>query len=269
MLKSNRRLLRAGYCRNAVVSICYDLSRNAEGTLTGASASLVVTDLLVNATSSLTSVAQAFSVSFRSSASVTRTAAAGNLMDRSRSGNPGYLHGLPLLAGIASSDSTGASVIRAQQPGMALPAVSLTGDCGDGMADLPVHFGVDVRAGCSLTLSRDELEAMCGGGGSYMSSDIPSFFNVTTTHIGIFGNADPLDVTQWLPLDTSLTSATYLWDDKAGTCSNLITSVNYRFLVAEVGKANNPQRKIVAAQVPPTSHKKGPLQGCIGREIWG
>lgn len=240
--------LAVGYCRNAVVSICYDLSRDADGTLTSASARLVVTDLLINATSSLASVAQSFSASFSSSASVTRTAAAGNLMDRSRSGNPGYLYGLPLLAGLSSSDGT-ASVIRAQQPGLGLPAVTLTGDCGDDMTDLVVRFGVDVRAGCSLTLTRSELEAMCAGGGSYMVGDIPSFFNVTTTHVGIFGNADPLDVTQWLPIDTSLTSATYLWDDKTGTCSNLITSVNYRFLVAEVGKANNPQKKIIAAQV--------------------
>lgn len=234
--------------------MCYTLKRDTAGRVVSASADLVVTDLLINSTDSVSTVEQSWSVSFTSTAAVTRSSSAGNLVNRTRSGNPGYLFGRPVLAGFQSTSGS-SSAITMQYPGLSLAAVTVSGLCTDAMADVTVQFGVDLRAGCSLSLTRGELEDMCSGGGSYISGGIPTFFNVSNTYVGVFGNADPLDVSQWLSLDTSLTSATYLWDDTAGVCYNLITSINYRFLTADVGKSNNPQKKIIAAQVSRAGHR--------------
>lgn len=41
--------------------------------------------------------------------------------------------------------------------------------------------------------------------------------------IGIFGNADPLDINQWLQLVTSVPSPTRKFNPRTGICSNMFT----------------------------------------------
>ena len=100
-----------------------------------------------------------------------------------------------------------------------------------------------------MDLTRAELQTMCGGSGPYMIAGLPIFFSVNATHVGIFGNADPLDYTQWLALDQTFGTNTYAWDDTTGSCRDFYTSLEYKFLTANVGSKSNPQNKIIAAQV--------------------
>lgn len=101
--------------------------------------------------------------------------------------------------------------------------------------------------------------------------------------IGYFGNADPLDPSQWFHLSTPPTGAVWQWNDATSTCSSMITGtvffirfnplnyilqqcikqfwcrnltiigVNYKFLVGYTGEKSNPQSKIISATVDYTS----------------
>lgn len=87
--------------------------------------------------------------------------------------------------------------------------------------------------------------------GMYLSSLLSlSPINIASRYVGIYGNADPLDASQWLALAAPVIPVTGLnrkWNDFTGTCSNMITSLNYKFLVAYSGELSNPQSKLIAA----------------------
>lgn len=49
---------------------------------------------------------------------------------------------------------------------------------------------------------------------------------VFVRYVGIFGNADPLDISQWLSVDAPETpgsSSTGTWIDASSTCSHMVT----------------------------------------------
>lgn len=82
-----------------------------------------------------------------------------------------------------------------------------------------------------------------------MSGNYPIFLTNNVTHIGSFGNADPLDTSQWTAVSISKGTPTALWQDDLGLCSDFFSIMHYRFLLADVGSYDNPQTKIMAAQV--------------------
>lgn len=110
----------------------------------------------------------------------------------------------------------------------------------------------------SLCLCREELQSMCSSGDSsryFNSIGIPYFFAAvlptsgTSRYIGNYGNADPLDDSQWSSLAYSTTSPTRQWSSVSSTCSGLVTTLQYEFLVAKSGERANPQNKIVSSSV--------------------
>lgn len=47
--------------------------------------------------------------------------------------------------------------------------------------------------------------------------------------IGSFGNADPLDTSQWLNIDINPAAGdAAIWQERTGTCENAVTSMDYR-----------------------------------------
>lgn len=81
------------------------------GSITAATAAVVLTDVPPGPSGGLSYAAslQTFSVDFRldeaseASSEVVRSQELGNLVERARSGNPGYLPGLPVLGGYLES----------------------------------------------------------------------------------------------------------------------------------------------------------------------
>lgn len=81
--------------------------------------------------------------------------------------------------------------------------------------------------------------------------------------MGIYGDADPLDITQWFQISYSQPSDTRQWVDKTATCNNIFSGIfnfsyfvthswemiglNIKFLVSYSGERSNPQNKIVSA----------------------
>lgn len=114
---------------------------------------------------------------------------------------------------------------------------------------------------CSWDSYRNDLKAFCCQGSTSCSSGlspyvdgdgIPFYFNLSLSegYVGIYGNADPLDLSQWYSLGlTGSITTNKAWDDSTSTCSNVISGMHYKFLVAKSGEKYNPQMKIVAASV--------------------
>ncbi|CAM9539622.1 unnamed protein product, partial [Heterosigma akashiwo] len=103
--------------------------------------------------------------------------------------------------------------------------------------------------GCTLTLTEAELEAVCDGTSSLVENGLLRYLQHNATVVGAFGNADPLDASQWVDIHISKGSLSQSWDARTRTCVGLFANVEHRFLTADVGGYDNPQRKIVAAQV--------------------
>jgi len=63
----------------------------------------------------------------------------------------------------------------------------------------------------------------------------------------MFGNADPLQTSQWLSISASAASAAPVWDASTLTCQGAAVGFNLQLLHSPVGEVGNPQKKIIAA----------------------
>ncbi len=71
--------------------------------------------------------------------------------------------------------------------------------------------------------------------------------------MGIYGDADPLDINQWSQIGYSVPSPSRSWNAETATCTNMFTGLNVEFLVTASGERSNPQNKIVAARTEVTT----------------
>jgi hypothetical protein len=345
-------------CQNMVKSVAYTVyhAGDAAATITSVWADVVVTDVMrethtftedVNPTTGTMDynatigemIKQKFSVSFRSSFTGTESDSNGNRVERSRSGNPGYIMGKPVLFGTLQAAASGETLTTIDQtvegvqvrvlcyfglfppllpflclsldlllhsltpPGTRLTIIppplnqspidtTLTllitiqvpsplidfdqnwnsDNFGFGMcpelygttAESAVGFGYDMSSSCKLELTRDQLAGVCCRGSSYCTSayenvaplytdlttGVPYYFsNVSAGYVGIYGNADPLDVAQWIPFSVRTSSAVRSWDSHTGICAGMLSGVKYKFLYASQGEYTYPQNKILAAEV--------------------
>jgi hypothetical protein len=57
--------------------------------------------------------------------------------------------------------------------------------------------------------------------------------------VGTYGNADPLDIRQWqnLEVTTPSLSSSRVWNELSGTCMNMYSSMDIKFLVAKTCKS--------------------------------
>ncbi|KAA0164385.1 hypothetical protein FNF27_07801 [Cafeteria roenbergensis] len=200
----------------------------------------------------------AYTASAEASSAVTTSLELNNIVARSRSGNPGYVAGSPVQAGVLTSDPTPGSsktAVLAATDGLQLVGPGSGGACavtGGAAASGPastksVRFGEDVVVGCSLSLTPAELEALCTAAGAASLPGVVLGLAGGLTHVGMMGNADPLRSTHWLAISETQPSASPTWDAASLTCQGMLVGFEVRLLAAPVGEAANPQRKIIAA----------------------
>eukprot|EP00518_Triparma_eleuthera_P003744 CAMPEP_0182453286 /NCGR_PEP_ID=MMETSP1319-20130603/411_1 /TAXON_ID=172717 /ORGANISM="Bolidomonas pacifica, Strain RCC208" /LENGTH=696 /DNA_ID=CAMNT_0024651201 /DNA_START=102 /DNA_END=2192 /DNA_ORIENTATION=+ len=263
-------------CSNALKSLCYEIVYDVDFKITAVNARIELADV---DSSSATFVEQDFSVEF-STMSFPNSALSldnNNLVNRTRSGNPGYIMGRPVLGGRVHPGESKA--VLANVKGMQVMS-SVNGECdttGGFNANFgtSVQFGVDMSVGCSLSLTAAELQNLCvnkvSHTGNYLydpapavttgQSNIPfwltSMYNDTsTTKVGIFGNADPLDITQWLDVTQgAFANSEPAYDALKLSCSNFPTGTHYKFQWTYVGSTTNPQAKIMSAEVSYSSQE--------------
>lgn len=111
------------------------------------------------AVSATSLVPQRYQVEFVAEASTPRIAADGNIVRRGRSGNPGYLPGLPLL-NAQLVNLGGARAMLARVPGLAVYGASGP-HCIDADPSDFINFGEDTITGCSLQLDFQQFSQLC------------------------------------------------------------------------------------------------------------
>jgi len=269
-------------CKNAVKSVQYVVTHagDAAGTITEVKAYVVITDVPtdVKNTYSYTSdwttardgFTQTFGVEFNGAfTGSTASSDTGNQVTRARSGNPGYIVGKPVLYGTLSSgliveQTAGLTVASplttyTSQSTGTLPFTGGAGECPRLTSDIQktaILFGYDMSTGCSLSLTLADLKALCLATSATStpyptdSSGFPIFLtSFTNGYVGAYGNADPLDPSQWISINKRASSPTRGWLDSTGTCSGMPTGLSYKFLVAAAGEKAFPQNKIISAEV--------------------
>ncbi|RYH30911.1 DUF1619 domain-containing protein [archaeon] len=257
---SQAALLTNPLCNNALKEVEYAVSHgnSPPSSLSSVSVRIVLTDLPYTGEGG--QVDQYWGVNFLSNSSATTSPQ--TTVPRQRSGNPGYLQGLPVLFGYRDN-----TIINSLVDGLSISSLTPPqSTCPTSIADLSslsILFGYDTITGCTVPLTREDLRSFCctgaggsclGGGASLITpspytSDqgLPVFLNFTAGYVGMYGDADPLDVSQWLSLSLSLPPDERRWNEKTSTCSNVYAGLTIQFLVAPSGERLNPQQKIVAA----------------------
>jgi hypothetical protein len=265
-------------CKQALKSICYEVRYDANFEIVEIGARLELVD--VTATGFFE---QSYSIEFIGISPPANgySLASNNFVNRTRSGNPGYIFERPVLGGRIHPDESKA--IMAASKGFQIMSAP-TGECDvsdpiNSNKGQTVGFGVDTSSTCTISLMVDELKQLCEGtahGGNdylfkykegqdnpYIPAWITTMYNTTYSEalsgglrsnsgllLGIFGNADPLDETQWIDvvsLDLPTTAPSYL--EAQQTCTGFPTSTHYKIQWTNVGSTTNPQAKIMSAQV--------------------
>ena len=95
----------------------------------------------------------------------------GNAVNMTRSGNPGYIAGLPVLS---ATDDKMSDTMRARVPGLGVMGSATDGSCpapqqrpfgtrNVSFGEQTVNFGEDMMTGCVLKLTKPEFAELCDG----------------------------------------------------------------------------------------------------------
>lgn len=160
---------------------------------------------------------------------------------RRRSGNPGYVIGKPILAGKLVTNRTKEGVLVTSDPSnmLTVPLMNSAGHCLQPTQRRPVLFGEDILTGCFLPFGPDidcwtvremALELLLG-------PDPPNL-------VGCYGDSDPSDVTQWVPVLFSDS----VRQEGAGSCAGFVGHLSWVVDFAKVGSVTKPQSKVVGVR---------------------
>lgn len=171
------------------------------------------------------------------------------------SGNPGYLPGFPVLAGLKVSDNaTGEVAVARIAGGLPLPAADGEGRCAPGSLTAAT-FGGNVSSACFVELNAGELEALCQGGDPFFVLRGAALANsATATYIdslltgdvvaGVWGNSDWRDIRQWVNMTAAVPDPP-TWNGATRTCSGVVTGFSYQVRTGVAFAANNLQSKVL------------------------
>ncbi|KAJ3303109.1 Tectonic-1 [Kappamyces sp. JEL0829] len=246
-------------CSNMVHKATFDFNYHTSNHLfiTGVEATFYLATQTVSAGSY---VSQSFRANFQlDSTSITYP----------KSGNPGYVLGMPVLAGTqttsAAASSTATAVAYIPDPiyGLTLPTdvqSSTNGYSCPSTTNLqsrsPVTFGENSKGGCTLWLKYSDLSgaAAC----STLRANIVALQTLSSQYInmiGMYGNSSVTNaLSEWISvLDSRPSWLTASTSDPNGSCSGLLTDFDIQFLYTALGSSANPQYAIVGARYQYTS----------------
>ncbi|XP_057592351.1 tectonic-3 isoform X2 [Hippopotamus amphibius kiboko] len=144
----------------------------------------------------------------------------------SRSGNPGYIVGKPLLA-LTADRRHSMTLLQSQ---------------GDGTCSVKRHevqFGVNAISGCKLRLKRIDC--------SHLQQEIYQTLHGSprAEHVAIFGNADPAQKGEWTRILSRNCSVSAV---HCTSCCVIPVSLEIQILWAYVGLQSNPQAHVSGAR---------------------
>jgi len=244
-------------CSNALTEACFYVYYGSGGVITKVIVDLTLTNITV--TEPATLIRQGYSMEFLPSQIAVDRSPPSKVL-RTRSGNPGYHTGLPVLNAELVSTSSG-SAMNARVPGLKVYGSLSSTHCSEsGLFSQDVLFGEDLLTGCSLGVTYQNFTDICSQTGPNVLdletatgitlTSIPKFLwlNTSFAYLGTFGNADPLDVSQWLKMTFEGQPISPSLDENERSCSSLTTSLHIEILHSKVGSSQSPQDKIIGAR---------------------
>ena len=234
-----------GVCMNAPIQITTRIEIHATGSSFGFIASVNQTVVLANISSSdlATGVTLGRTTEFvsTSSSQIVR-----------RSGNPGYVRGFKVPAGVLLKKSAQEAIQQAPR-GLVLPV----GDCFSGSWN-SVRFLSDVRdSHCSVSLNMTEFKHLCGSGTQQIVSQIWNRTLESSANsdfvIAQTGDSDWRVPSSWIPVEGFHfnENAPLPFDTQNFQCNNIVVGMSFEILVGRAGSVRNPQDIIVGARADP------------------
>ncbi|XP_037353546.1 tectonic-3 isoform X2 [Talpa occidentalis] len=207
-------LLVGNTCQNVVSQVIYEIEINGTSGIQKVSVSFGQTNLTVEPR---TSLQQQFIIRFRTFQHSTVAS-----LTHSRSGNPGYIVGKPLLA-LAGDRSHPMTLLQSQ---------------GDGTCSVKrrdVQFGVNAASGCKLRLEKGDC--------IHLQQEIYQTLHgrPRPEQVAIFGNADPAQKREWTSILTRNCSVSAI---HCTSCCVIPVSLEIQVLWAYVGLQSNPQAHV-------------------------
>ncbi|KAL2100008.1 hypothetical protein ACEWY4_004402 [Coilia grayii] len=209
-------------CNNVVLQVKYVVVFTDAGEITNVTAAFILGEVRDN----MVPIHQTFQIEF-----VQESA---NKPSFKFSGNPGYIVGLPLIAGTKTADA----IVLGADPKAALSVIgsSRDQDCLSGsIKRSPVLFGVDTVSGCTLRL---EDTSNC----TVLTETLIGVLKGKTfpDHVASFGNTLPKYTLDWVPIKNQTITAT-----GSQEC-NIPLSLHLEVRWTKYGSLLNPQAQIVS-----------------------
>ncbi|XP_067655088.1 tectonic-3-like [Haliotis asinina] len=237
-------------CNNAVAGVSYRIIHNGTSGIVSVFAQLT----LASIPAANQYFTQRFSSSFRGLSEADPPFV--------RSGNPGYVQGAPLMAGVLNETlDTEGNVVQEillnsnRDEWLTLVRASANGNCiTDNSRDrVSVRFKDDARSGCFIQISMENVTNNCEmiqqaiinaleGSMAPVYNPGTDAYPATDRYVAIFGNSDVKKVGDWTPIlvqnRPTLSAAT-------GSSCFLSLGMHIQVLYAYVGSLVNPQPKII------------------------
>eukprot|EP00928_Gymnodinium_smaydae_P039583 TRINITY_DN27005_c0_g2_i1.p1 TRINITY_DN27005_c0_g2~~TRINITY_DN27005_c0_g2_i1.p1 ORF type:complete len:677 (+),score=67.37 TRINITY_DN27005_c0_g2_i1:45-2075(+) len=193
-----------------------------------------------------------------------------------RSGNPGYLVGLPLLVGTCKRYENTRCVEYVETA--AKPSVAtVSGILPDGTCatseksnapgrDVEIRFGEDIVLGCVIRLTREELKSICKqGSDSGFANLLPvlSFGRLGNSWTAVAALGSISDASEWVEVEQHPKTEVLDFDEEnpgaasTSTCSGAVVGLDYEILWSPFGEVASPQARIVAARA---KHRMGEVR---------
>eukprot|EP00051_Salpingoeca_urceolata_P006706 m.88748 g.88748 ORF g.88748 m.88748 type:complete len:559 (-) comp14953_c0_seq3:101-1777(-) len=227
----------SGACLNIVSEVVY--------TVTYDDAKVSAVELTIQLQNITTSdpILQTFTIKFVGPATASAASASSPGLDTfPRSGNPGYIIGKPVLAGVLinqtieldSNPSRWLSLVRS----------SADGSCDSNTRE-SVAFGNNVATSCALPVTLSTFDDCA----ALRATTVRQLGVPAATHVGQYGSSSQQVLSDWVTIldrDTIQPSGSTL--ATPGACTNILTGVHLTLLTARIGSLENPQNTIIGAR---------------------
>jgi tectonic-1/3 len=167
-----------------------------------------------------------------------------------RSGNPGYIIGLPVMAGtlVTNTDVGGTTryAINVSSDNSEWLTMVAGGRCEEATSRLnrkSVLFGIGMRSSCYISLSYNNMSSVCNN----VQQIVYNALRGTSNRIATFGNVSTEVVGDWIEILN--------YDDfrpavpaGPGQCQNMLVGLDLEIVYANVGARNSPQPRIIGTR---------------------
>ncbi|XP_037793327.1 tectonic-3-like [Penaeus monodon] len=232
-----------GICQNVVSNIFYQFTHNGTEGLSKVHAKVHLT----NISSQMTQSSQTFETKYM-------WASSEDLIIFERSGRPGYVYGKPLLLGkhvenVTEEGDLKEAIILDIDPENWLTILS-PGPEGACNHRTQVTFGQDIRSGCAMKVTQDDLANRCQALQKKFQELLlgPVLLSSNGLRIASFGDSNVNNAADWVPIlipekpRAASFSSSILGKTK---CAELVLSMHLEIAFSLQGALANPQAKVV------------------------